>query len=126
MKRLVIAFALLAGCEGFAVVHQVDTGHPCAAIAVARDGGSTAAVNAGIRDLRTRGGFTEQELGLIARGEIAPGMSERAGLCALGDNGYVLATTPVGTAAPTVTYRRAVTAQPLVLYVSNGVVIGAH
>ena len=108
MKQLILACALLAGCTDMfttavrstdapttigdtpivnptsAVANQFDIGAICASVAKAR---GTAAAQSGIADLRQRAQFTEPELAYIANGQVATGMSEKAGLCALGGNG---------------------------------------
>jgi len=65
------------------IANQADIGATCADIAASR--GSSIA-QTGINTLRLQATFNEVELGHIANGEVASGMTERAGICALGGN----------------------------------------
>lgn len=65
------------------VAEQLEIGEICAAVAANR--GSSAQAEK-IAELRQKADFTAVEIRLIASGEVAVGMSERAGICALGGN----------------------------------------
>lgn len=111
MKRFIVVCALVAGCSdpfettisspgGPATVidtpvatsrnslaDQIAIGDICASILPVR---STPAAQPAIAELRSRTDFTERELAYIGSGQIATGMSERAGVCALGGNAVTI------------------------------------
>ena len=150
MKRFVIICALLAGCSddyftttksvhpsGSTVVYDTPEVNPTASIAEQYDIGRTCgriarqrgteAVLPNIAELRLRSDFTETELDLIANGRIAVGMSERAGVCALGGNAIAFelvrtVTTP-GHIVKTFVFKGATS---ITLVTDNGVVTAAY
>lgn len=65
------------------IAHQIAIGDICAAISMTR---GTSQMDAKLAELRVQSDFTPAEITSISKGEIVIGMSERAGICALGGN----------------------------------------
>lgn len=89
---------LLAACQSFQVDENTAKERPtselCKTITAAKYGNATrdsAAI--ALRELSSRGAFSNSEMENIARGTARPGMSEQAGLCAWGYFWYDLNTT---------------------------------
>lgn len=89
MKSIAIAITcvLLAGCVSVTAdnVAGQKTESLCLAVVYGNNGvGSAEGKALALAELQRRREFTPQEIGFIARSTPAPGMSERAGLCAWG------------------------------------------
>ena len=104
--------------------NQLAIGELCSAVSLAR---GTSALDAKMAALRAKADFTPAEFGYISRGEVATGMTQRAGICALGGNRmkvvYVKNTTTVGHFVEEMTFKGT---PPVVLITDNYVVTGVR
>lgn len=80
-------FAVVAACVPIATeqnVGQMPLDELCTSAIVARNLGNAAGVSLASAEIERRGGFNAAELRLIRANAVAPGMSERAAVCAWG------------------------------------------
>lgn len=124
----VIALVALGGCMELdpATIASKPLNDVCYSVAVAAAGNSSqASLDVGMAELRRRGLFTERELAHIARGEAVIGMSEAAGICALGAMyDAVNETTVAGATAKQYVFGTGGYGGTRYLYTTNGVVSG--
>lgn len=127
---MALSFLLVAGCYEIdpATVASRPTMDVCYGIVAAQYGNAPASGGQiGLDELRRRGEFSRQDLAMIAAGDVKPGMTERAAICAKGLEPYDINTTVTsGATRRQLVYGDGKYSPRNYVYTTNGVVTGVQ